>query len=137
MSPEDVLRKVIRAFFSDLHIIIIEIILRNKYITEYSIEREINLGIEKTRLVANNLIKEKLISYEDKFFKNLRKKESPNERSEKKCFKLKIKRILRKILNLVVFDKSSHREALVPKKAIKGPKTYGKTKGWSLWLNKG
>ena len=35
-KPEDTLRKIIRAFFSDLHIVIIELILKESYITEYS-----------------------------------------------------------------------------------------------------
>ena len=70
-KPENTLRKIIRAFFSDLHIVIIELILKENYITEYSLSTELGLSIDRIRLVTNNLIKEKLINYEERSFKNL------------------------------------------------------------------
>lgn len=88
-KPEDTLRKIIRAFFSDLHIVIIEIILKENYITEYSLSMELGLSIERIRLVTNNLIKEKLINYEERSFKNLEGKKNFLKKTKKKGFKLR------------------------------------------------
>ena len=85
-KQEEALRKIIRAFFSDLHIIVIELILKENYITEYSISTELGLGINRIRLVTNNLIKEKLISYEERSFRNLGEKGNCFRITKKKDF---------------------------------------------------
>lgn len=87
--PEDILRKIIRTFFSDLHVVIVEFILKQNYITEYSISKELNLGIDRTRLVTNNLIHEKLINYEERIFKNLKNHENRGKGKKKKGFRLR------------------------------------------------
>jgi transcription initiation factor IIE alpha subunit len=86
-SPEDVLRMITRTFFSDLHIIIIELILRENYVTEYSISTELKLGLNRIRLITNNLINEKLINYEERLFKNLRVKNKFDKVIYKRNFK--------------------------------------------------
>jgi len=88
-SPEDTLRIIVRAFFSDLHIIIVDLILRDNYITEYSISTELKLSIDRTRLVTNNLINEKLINFEERLFKNLNSKNKINKIAYQKGFKLR------------------------------------------------
>ncbi len=88
-KPEDTLRKIIRAFFSDLHIVIIELILKESYITEYSLSTELGISIDRIRLVTNNLIKEKLINYEERSFKNLERKKKFFRTTKKKGFKLR------------------------------------------------
>jgi len=88
-KPENTLRKIIRAFFSDLHIVIIELILKENYITEYSLSTELGLSIDRIRLVTNNLIKEKLINYEERSFKNLEGKKDFFRITKKKGFKLR------------------------------------------------
>ena len=88
-KPEDTLRKIIRAFFSDLHIVIIELILKESYITEYSLSTELGISIDRIRLVTNNLIKEKLINYEEISFKNLERKKKFFRTTKKKGFKLR------------------------------------------------
>lgn len=117
-TPEDTLRTIIRAFFSDLHVIIIELILRDNYITEYSISTELKLGIDRTRLVTNNLINEKLISYEERIFKNLRIEESCNKFINRKGFKLRylyfdkisfvynIKKKFKKVVSGIILEKT-------------------------------
>jgi|Transcript_26991 transcription initiation factor IIE alpha subunit len=87
--PEDTLRIIVRAFFSDLHIIIVDLILRDNYITEYSISTELKLSIDRTRLVTNNLINEKLINFEERLFKNLNSKIKLNKIIYQKGFKLR------------------------------------------------
>jgi len=88
-SPEDILRVIVRAFFSDLHIIIVELILRDNYITEYAISTELKLSLDRTRLVTNNLINEKLVNFEERLFKNLKTKDNLNKIVYKKGFKLR------------------------------------------------
>lgn len=88
-KQEEALRKIIRAFFSDLHIIVIELILKENYITEYSISTELGLGINRIRLVTNNLIKEKLISYEERSFRNLGEKGNCFRITKKKGFRIR------------------------------------------------
>ena len=69
--PEDILRAIVRIFFSDMHIIIVDLILKDNYVTEYSISKELKIGIDRTRLITNNLINEKLVSFEERLFKKI------------------------------------------------------------------
>jgi hypothetical protein len=69
--------------------VIIELILKENYITEYSLSTELGLSIDRIRLVTNNLIKEKLINYEERSFKNLEGKKDFFRITKKKGFKLR------------------------------------------------
>ena len=86
-SPETLLKIIIRVFFSDLHIIVIDMILRDSYTTEYSISKELKIGIDRIKIVTNNLINEKLINYEERLFKNLKKTEGKVK--DKRGYRLK------------------------------------------------
>ena len=87
ITPEFLLRTIIRAFFSDLHIVIMDIILRENYVTEYSISKELKLGVDRIKIVTNNLINEKFVNYEERLFKNLKQEKS--SLNEKKGYKLR------------------------------------------------
>ena len=62
-------------------------ILRENYVTEYSISTELKLGLNRIRLITNNLINEKLINYEERLFKNLRVKNKFDKVIYKRNFK--------------------------------------------------
>lgn len=114
-TPENLLKIIVRIFFSDLHIIIIDIILRDNYITEYSISRELRLGVDRIKIITNNLINEKLINYEERLFKNLKQERTGNKK--KKSYKLRylyfdrilfihcIKKKFKKIVSLTLKNK--------------------------------
>jgi len=79
----------VRIFFSDMHIIIVDLILKDNYVTEYSISKELKIGIDRTRLITNNLINEKLISFEERLFKKINSKDDIFKKNSKKDFKLR------------------------------------------------
>jgi len=87
--PEDILRAIVRIFFSDMHIIIVDLILKDNYVTEYSISKELKIGIDRTRLITNNLINEKLVSFEERLFKKINSKDDIFKKNSKKDFKLR------------------------------------------------
>ena len=80
----NLIETVIFTFYSDLHIIVFELLLKIGYASEYGIAKEINLNIEKIRLITNSLYSENFIKYEDRLFKQV------------KFFTLKNKQKLRK-----------------------------------------
>lgn len=124
-KPEDALRKIIRAFFSDLHVIIIEFILKENYITEYSISTELNLSINRIRLVTNNLIKEKLVSYEERSFRNLGEGRNCVRLTKKKGFRIRylyfdkifftfnLKKKLKKVISKSLKDQAEIQETFL------------------------
>jgi transcription initiation factor IIE alpha subunit len=68
----DLIKTIIYTFYCDLHIIIFELLLKIGYASEYGIAKEINVNIEKIRLVTNSLYSEKFIKYEDRLFKRMK-----------------------------------------------------------------
>jgi transcription initiation factor IIE alpha subunit len=71
-SISKLLKITMRAFYSDLHIILIDVLLRMRYASEYTIAKELNIKIEKIRIITNNLLKEKYLKMEDRLFKRLK-----------------------------------------------------------------
>jgi len=132
-TPEDTLRIIVRTFFSDVHIIIIELILKENYTTDYSISTELKMGIDRIRLATNNLINEKLISYEERIFKNLKVRENIKKIPNKKGFKLRylyfdkisfvynIKKKFKKVVSAILLEKTRSLDSFLicPRKVCK------------------
>nr|UXY87625.1 TATA binding protein of transcription factor IIE [Cryptomonas curvata] len=68
----DLIKVIIYNFYCDLHIIVFELLLKIGYASEYGIAKEINVNIEKIRLVTNSLYSESFIKYEDRLFKRMK-----------------------------------------------------------------
>lgn len=66
------LKILTRAFYSDLHVKVIDIILKIDYVSEYTISKELEVSVDKIRLVANSLYSENFIRFEDRIFKKLK-----------------------------------------------------------------
>lgn len=69
------LKITVRAFYSDSHIIAVNIILNSGYASEYKISKEMGFSLEKVRIITNSLFVEKFIRYEERLFKQLRNKD--------------------------------------------------------------
>ncbi len=68
-SISNLLKTITRTFYSDLHIQVIDLILRLGYTSEYIISKELEIKIEKVKLVANSLYNENFIKFDDRIFK--------------------------------------------------------------------
>jgi transcription initiation factor IIE alpha subunit len=68
----NLIKLVIYTFYCDLHIITFELLLKIGYASEYGIAKEINVNIEKIRLITNSLYSENFIKYEDRLFKQMK-----------------------------------------------------------------
>jgi transcription initiation factor IIE alpha subunit len=78
------LKILLRYFYLDTHIVLVDFLLKVKYASEYSISKALNLKMEKIKSITNNLYKENFIRFEDRLFKKL-KKEKNN--SKQNCFR--------------------------------------------------
>mmetsp|Transcript_24080 Transcript_24080/g.48632 ORF Transcript_24080/g.48632 Transcript_24080/m.48632 type:complete len:235 (+) Transcript_24080:773-1477(+) len=84
------LKIITRAFYSDLHIKVIDIILKIDYVSEYTISKELEVSVDKIRLVANSLYSENFIRFEDRIFKKLKQVISLQKKdSFRKIYKLR------------------------------------------------
>lgn len=107
---------IIRAFYSDWHIVTIDILLKLEYISEYFLAKELLFSIEKIRLIVNNLHNDGFLKFEDKLFKQIGyKKNRENKNFGRKIYKLRywfidfnsaIFHIKEKIKKIFVFNKS-------------------------------
>mmetsp|Transcript_3586 Transcript_3586/g.7416 ORF Transcript_3586/g.7416 Transcript_3586/m.7416 type:complete len:216 (+) Transcript_3586:2159-2806(+) len=84
-SVSSLIKTVIRTFYSDLHIQVIEVIIRVGYTSEYTISKELEIKIEKVKLVTNSLYNENFVKFEDRIFKK--------QKERKKDFTHKIYKI--------------------------------------------
>lgn len=66
------LKITIRAFYTDSHIIVVNIILNSGYASEYKISEEMGISLEKVRIIMNSLFVEKFIRFEERLFKQLK-----------------------------------------------------------------
>jgi transcription initiation factor IIE alpha subunit len=55
------LKIIVRAFYSDLHIITIDILLKLGYVSEFSLSKELKIETEKIRMITNSLQKENFL----------------------------------------------------------------------------
>jgi transcription initiation factor IIE alpha subunit len=68
----NLIKLVMYTFYCDIHIITFELLLKIGYASEYGIAKEINVNIEKIRLITNSLYSENFIKYEDRLFKQMK-----------------------------------------------------------------
>jgi transcription initiation factor IIE alpha subunit len=68
----NLIKIIIYSFYSDLHIVIFELLTRIGYASEYKLAKEINVNIEKIKLITNSLYSESFIRYEDRLFKQMK-----------------------------------------------------------------
>nr|UXY87138.1 TATA binding protein of transcription factor IIE [Cryptomonas sp.] len=68
----NLIKIVVRAFYCDIHIVTLDILLKMGYISEYAIAKELNLNVEKVKLITNSLCSENFIKYEDRLFKQVK-----------------------------------------------------------------
>mmetsp|Transcript_39892 Transcript_39892/g.93779 ORF Transcript_39892/g.93779 Transcript_39892/m.93779 type:complete len:225 (-) Transcript_39892:121-795(-) len=78
------LKILLRYFYLDYHIVLVDFLLKVKYASEYSISKALNLKMEKIKSITNNLYKENFIRFEDRLFKKLKKEKNI---SKKNCFR--------------------------------------------------
>lgn len=89
VSVSNLLKMITRAFYSDLHIEVVDVILRMGYTSEYTISKELEMKVEKVRLVTNSLYNENFIKFEDRIFK----KQTQGYQKEKRGLTRKIYKI--------------------------------------------
>ncbi|ABW98068.1 tfIIE (nucleomorph) [Hemiselmis andersenii] len=91
--PESIsflIKTTIRAFYSDSHIVAIDIILKSGYASEFTLAKEMRIGLEKIRMITNSLHIEKFIKFEDRLFKQLKiTKNKKDKNFYRKIYKLK------------------------------------------------
>ena len=86
----DLIRIIIYSFYCDLHAIIFELLLKIGYASEYGIAKELNVNLEKIRLVTNSLYSENFIKYEDRLFKRMKIFAMKNKQaSSKRVYKIR------------------------------------------------
>lgn len=84
------LKITVRTFYSDSHIIAVNIILSSGYASEYKISKDMGISLEKVRIITNSLFVEKFIRYEERLFKQLRNKDiNKKKNSYPKIYKLR------------------------------------------------
>lgn len=89
-SIQRILKLTISTFYSDIHIAIIEFLLKLGYASEYSISKELRIPIEKIRMTVNNLNNDNFIDFEERFFKQIKyTKEKKKKYLNQKFYKLK------------------------------------------------
>ncbi|AFP65483.1 TATA binding protein of transcription factor IIE (nucleomorph) [Chroomonas mesostigmatica CCMP1168] len=85
-----ILKLTISSFYSDIHIVIIDFLLKLGYASEYSISKELGIPIEKIRMTLNNLNNDNFVEFEERFFKQINlKKEKNKKQIHQKFYKLK------------------------------------------------
>lgn len=62
---------ILNTFYSDFHIIIINFLIKKPYSSEYMLEKELDIPVEKIKLITGSLYTENFIKYEDRFFKHM------------------------------------------------------------------
>jgi hypothetical protein len=80
---------ILRAFYSDLHIVTIDILLKLGYVSEFVLLKECNIEIEKIRMVTNSLLKENFIKHEDRIFKKIKFQKENKNKKNLKIYKLR------------------------------------------------
>jgi len=109
------LKILLRYFYLDYHIVLVDFLLKGKYASEYSISKALNLKMEKIRSITNNLYKENFIRFEDRLFKKLKKEKNISKQNcFRKVYKLRYWFIdsnwliwcLRKKLNKILLQKN-------------------------------
>jgi transcription initiation factor IIE alpha subunit len=118
------LKILLRYFYLDCHIVIVDFLLKGKYASEYSISKALNLKMEKIKSITNNLYKENFIRFEDRLFKKLKKEKNISKQNcFRKVYKLRYWFIdsnwliwcLRKKLNKILSQKNDKK---IPAKLI-------------------
>lgn len=84
------LKTTIRAFYLDSHIVVINILSKAGYASEYTLSKEMGMQLEKVKMIANNLYAERFIRFEDRLFKQLKNTSfSSKKKSFPKIYKLR------------------------------------------------
>jgi len=89
IAVSTLLQTTVRAFYSDSHIVAINILLKSGYASEYILVKDMGLSLEKIKMIMNSLYTEGYVRYEDRLFKQLKQFEQKN-----------LKNIFRKIYKL-------------------------------------
>jgi transcription initiation factor IIE alpha subunit len=89
LSVIKLLKIVLRVFYSDLHIITIDILLKLGYVSEFYLTKELKIETEKIRMVTNSLQKENFIKYEDRIFKKLKFFDINKRKKNPKIYKIR------------------------------------------------